>query len=250
MNLDEAKYLLAACRSGEVDKSDPAIAPALELARKDPDLGRWLAEQQAFDHAVSQKIKAVPAPKGLKASILQGPKLMLPPSRFQNWRRAVLATAALFTLGLFLVQTFRSPPVAPNDFSQFRNFVAHHLSGGYQRTHLSQSEEDVRKWLKEQGGPSDFGLTRGLARLRMLGCDVVSWYGANVTLVCFQTGRGGAGEQVHLIVLKRTDYPNTPEMGSPQFSQYGDWVIASWSQGAYSFVLGGIGDSETLKKYL
>ena len=66
MNNQEATLLLHAYRPNGQDADDPRFSEALEQTRRDPALGRWFADQQAFDQAVSERLRGLPAPAGLK----------------------------------------------------------------------------------------------------------------------------------------------------------------------------------------
>ena len=70
MTRKEAEELLSAYRPHHADEADPVFREALELARKDPGLGAWLARQQEFDRIVIQKLSSISPPEGLREAIL------------------------------------------------------------------------------------------------------------------------------------------------------------------------------------
>ena len=70
MTEQEARFILQSYRPGGEDKDDPQFAEALREAERNPELARWLAEEQAFDCAVAAQLAALPAPFGLKTRIL------------------------------------------------------------------------------------------------------------------------------------------------------------------------------------
>ena len=75
MDNREAKFILNAYRPGGQDASDPRFAEALEQARRDPVLERWLSEAIAFDAAMTDKLRATEVPPDLRESILAGIKV-------------------------------------------------------------------------------------------------------------------------------------------------------------------------------
>jgi len=70
VNRDEAKTILLLYRPGTADANDPQIAGALELAKQDPELTRWLVEHCARQEAVRAGFRKITAPAGLKEQII------------------------------------------------------------------------------------------------------------------------------------------------------------------------------------
>ncbi len=60
MDEPEARLILQAYRPG-LEENDPEAAEALQMAERDPALGRWLAEEQEFDRAMAAHLEAIPA---------------------------------------------------------------------------------------------------------------------------------------------------------------------------------------------
>ena len=99
---DEARLIFSAYRPKGQDADDPTFAAALEAAKHDPALTQWLAEQQAFDHAMAGHLRAVEIPADLRARILAGAALSRPRSRWTAPRVcAVLAGLAIIG-GIYL----------------------------------------------------------------------------------------------------------------------------------------------------
>ncbi|MBI5686303.1 MAG: hypothetical protein HZC54_14615 [Verrucomicrobia bacterium] len=71
MNSKEAKQILRCYRPGVGCEKDPQIAAALDEARRNPALGRWLQRELAFDEAVRAKLRAIPVPSDLRQRILK-----------------------------------------------------------------------------------------------------------------------------------------------------------------------------------
>ena len=72
MRRDEARSVLALHRPGCGDAGDPRTAEALAMARRDPELARWLEERAALHAAVREKFKQIQVPAGLEARIVAG----------------------------------------------------------------------------------------------------------------------------------------------------------------------------------
>ena len=70
MNHDEAKQILLLYRPGSNDADDPEVAEALALAKSDPELSRWLAENNARQTALREKLRQIPVLAGLKEQIV------------------------------------------------------------------------------------------------------------------------------------------------------------------------------------
>src|SRR5262245_27195155 len=63
MTIRDAKEILLLYRPGRGDESDPQIAEALDLARREPELQRWLEENSAFHEAMAGRLKSLPVPR-------------------------------------------------------------------------------------------------------------------------------------------------------------------------------------------
>jgi len=84
MNNQEAQLILRSYRPGGEDASDPMMAEALEQARHDPELQKWIAHEQAVDASIQGKLRAaVVVPPELKANLLALQKIARKKSR---WR--------------------------------------------------------------------------------------------------------------------------------------------------------------------
>jgi hypothetical protein len=56
--------------TGSDDAADPQIAKALELAGRDPELGRWFDQHSSFQKSMRAKFQQIEVPAHLKASLL------------------------------------------------------------------------------------------------------------------------------------------------------------------------------------
>lgn len=240
MDNEEAKFLLQANRPHGQDAEDPKIAEALEHARRDPELSRWLEEEQAFDRLMSNKLSAGPVPDGLKETILAGGKLVRPVA---FWRRpAVLAVAACFAI--LLVLTLFSPQVA--EARSVDKFAAEYVATLTKLGHTGESFEQLRPFLRGR----DVSVPSGLKGVPTVGCCEGKFNGKNFSIICFKSNEDGLRPEVHLLVFDREDLPDLPEPGQAMLSQQGDWSVACWSKEKLSYVLAKVGKKESLKKLL
>jgi len=73
VNPKEAKAILLLYRPGTADAEDPQIAQAMEVARRDPELGRWFTNHRRFQEAMRRKFRQIKVPSRLKIALLAGP---------------------------------------------------------------------------------------------------------------------------------------------------------------------------------
>lgn len=275
MKNDEAKFILRAYRPGGQDAADPQFAEALAQSRRDPELGRWFAEQTALDTAIGGKLQSIPVPADLKASILAGRKIV--PIRTEPWWRqslhpAATAAALAVTLATIGYLALHVPPEPKADFSRFTQDITDYLGKGYgvlpRHAHLattdvtyfgsqsyrmnyrSPSLDDIRQWLAANGGHGDFTSPPGLKKPLNLGCGVMDWRGKRITLIAFQTGRILPQDKVHLVIINTADLPDAPPRGQPRFDEREEWTTAAWSDGPLTYFLMAPGDRRAVGKYL
>jgi hypothetical protein len=243
MNRQEAKFILSAYRPGGQDASDPQFQEALALAKADPELGMWFAEELERDAEISRKLNSIQAPAGLRSNILAGQKMSRPEGIA---RRAWLAWAACLVALLSGLMFWMQRP-AQAEFALFEREMTGFVT--QQLDHLDYHTEDImeiKDWLARHGAHDDFILPAGLASVPGLGCRVLDWRGNAVTLVCFRRG----SEEAHLLVLDRNAVRNAPQPGDTQFGQSGFWTTASWSRGEKVYMLTAKGDRESVARFL
>jgi len=244
MNNAEARFLLHACRPGGQDLADPALAPALEQMRRDPDLARWFERDQAFNAAVARKLAALPPPPGLREAILAGTRASLtPPRRTSRWSRPLwlASAAALFVLSA-IAAWWSFAPIRGHTLDEFAlNFVEH-------RFFLQKRTADVdelRHWLAARGGPLPRQLPSAFADLRALGCRTLDFKGHDVSLLCFERD----GREFHIFVARREDLaPSTLRALAPT-DRHGH-TVAAWSDEQNHYVLVSDAPSETVQQLL
>lgn len=70
MNRDEAKQVLLLYRPGTAEAEDPEIVAAMEVARRDPELGAWFHQHVQFQTYMRGKLRAIEVPRRLKTRLL------------------------------------------------------------------------------------------------------------------------------------------------------------------------------------
>src|SRR5690348_16231460 len=119
MNAEEAKQLLENHRPGWPASEDPALAEALALSDKDPELRKWLAARETFDAQMQEQMGTIPVPVDLREKLLalRSPER---PRRLAMLRPALAMAAAIVVLGILATVWWQSQPVG---FSALRQHV-------------------------------------------------------------------------------------------------------------------------------
>lgn len=244
MNNQEAKLILQAYRPGGQDASDPLFAEALEQARLDPELQKWLAEENALESCLQARLEAaIPVPRGLKSDLLALRKISLPvPWWFQPMKLAAAAAVALLLgLGaLFLLPQKKTP------LDSFREAMARYSA--QEHGHVVFESHDLAKiqlWLQDRGVETNFDLPAALPGRSTQGCRVVDWNGHKATMLCFLLDGG----HMDLFVMDRAGLPDLPDSGAPLYARTGSLITATWSKGGKIYLLTG-GNAELLQKVL
>jgi hypothetical protein len=227
MTNNDAKFILCAYRSGGQDAQDSHFAEALAQTRHDPTLGQWFARQQALDAAISERFRALPAPTGLRESILTGARA----SRRKVWwqRPLVLAAAAAIAVLLTVSGFWRTTTARPLPVDQFIRLAVADLQGGHQFS--PHHHGVVAAWLTEPGNAIHAGLPMTPEELQADHCRAVRIAGIEVFEICFKRDAW-----YHIYVARRTDI----EAGSlPEtlFREQGRLATATWSDARYVYVL-------------
>jgi len=253
MDKNEAKLLLQACRPNGQDDALPVFAEALAMVERDPELKAWWKAQQAFDRAVSAKLKEVPLPSDLRATILAGRKIeqMTPRFHLPYW----LAAAAMVMLSIGLGFHFSNdlytlahpaPYVPPVLASAYETGVFDYLdSDSISLAMTSPDHDQVAAWLKQRNSPTGAIPTK-MATLPSAGCQTFAVHGHTVSLICFSLADGG---YAHLFIVEKQALSDPPGT-SPEFKQVGAWSMASWSDDAHTYMLATQAGPDKLKQLL
>jgi uncharacterized membrane protein YbaN (DUF454 family) len=242
MNNQETKLILQAYRPGGEDASDPLFAKALEQARRDPELQKWFAEQNALEARLQARLEtAIPVPRGLKSDLLALRKISRPaPWWFQPMQLAA-AAAVVLLLGLAVLFLL---PQKQTQLASFRETMARYSA--QEQGHIAFESHDLAKiqqWLQARGIETDFALPAAIPGRSTQGCRVVDWNRHKATMLCFVLN----GEHMDLFVMDRTGLPDLPENSAPQYAKAGDLMTATWSKGDKIYLLTGK-NKEVLQK--
>ncbi len=245
MTREEAQFILQAYRPNSEDAHDPQFADALALARQDPGLGRWFADEQAMDAAFAAKLRASATPADLKAQLLLARATI---RRRAWWRQPVwLAAAASVALLLALGGWRLRPGRGAAQLGEFRVAMAKaalDMNGHVEAFGLDEPE--LKQWLTEHRGHPDFVLPPKLAEHGVLGCKIVEWQGHRVTLLCFKFDGGHAD----IFVADAADLPGASLGSAPRFATDGPLITATWQREGKVYHLAGNFSTDQLKQLL
>jgi len=242
MTTRAAKEILVGYRPGVPDEVDPPMAEALALAQQQPELAAWFVQHCAFQQAMRAKLRSAPVPAELRARLLAGRKVIRPGfwQRPSVWLAAAAALVLLLGLGAML---FRAP--VPDRFADFRSRMVRVALREYRMDIVTNDMAQVRAFLASRGGPADYELKPGLAKLQLSGGGLLRWRGHPVSMVCFDRGDQ---EMLYLFVLGRGAAKDAPP-STPRVEQVNKLVTVSWSQGDKVYVLAGPEGGDFVRKY-
>ena len=245
MTEDEARQILQSFRPGRDDREDPQVAAAVREVERNPQLAKWLQDEQAFDRVVAGKLADVPEPFGLKTRILASQPR---PQKLSGNLAAILAViAAVLFLSAQLVSLVRT--TKSNNSVSVADFAAEMVSFVRVPPPLELASGNlgaINNWL-ENKQVSAVKVPQNMTILQPLGCRVLSFRGHEVSLICFQRERG---QIAHLFSVERTALPQVRAGRPPVFSRSGEWATASWAEGNRVYLVAVQGDENMVKRYL
>lgn len=252
MNREEAQFALLRYRPGTLDATDPEIAEALDLAKQDAELSRWLEKQCAQQEIVRAKFRQIPVPVAFKEQIIferpVQPRAIIP-------RRVFTLAAACALLMLILwsgAEAWRHSPRDDN-FSNYQRRMVSTALRGYGMDFESADVAKIRSFLAAKKVSENYQLPVGLQKAEAIGCAIQNWQGTNVAMICFRTGtplQPGDKTDLWLFVVDRAAVKNAPAGTAPQFARVNKLITATWTQGDKLYFLGTYGDETALRKWL
>jgi len=247
VNSAEAKKVLLLYRPGTADVADPQMAEALELAHRDPDLGRWFEQHRAFQKAMRAKFQQIEVPAHLKASLLiQGaaqPRIITPQAW---WRSPVWLSAAAVVLLLLGLAGAWLKPRTPDRFANYQTRMVSQVLREYRMDLVTNDMRQIRQFMAQRGAPADYDVTQGLERLQLTGGGLLTWRSNPVAMVCFDRGDK---QMLFLFVMKRSALKDPPPE-TPQLTRVREMLTASWTRGDKTYFLAGPEEGDFVRKYL
>lgn len=254
MTNEEAQFKLGAYRPGGADGEDSMMAKALEQAKRDPALGRWLEAEQAHDRAVAAKLAAVVPPAGLREAILAGGgvsrgKVVRFPSG-AGW--AMVAMAAVLAVLVWVGAGWGEPTVLAREgggdkvpASAIALAALRDLSGDYAPGSFASGLGLLGGWLETEGRRLTSGMPVNWDELVAQGCKSMNVGGREVFQICFN--RDG---WYHLYVAKRDDFEVEEDFRNPMLMERGTLAAASWACSRYVYVVTTEGGMDALRRVL
>jgi len=256
VNRDEAKSILLLYRPGTTDADDPQIAEALALAKRDPELARWLEEHSSRQEVLRAKFRQIAVPAGLKEQIISEQAVFL--KRYGRRERiVVVAAVAVTVVSLIALTPFwlaHRRPMADNSLAGFENsMVRVALAGPYYMDLTTNDPVKIRDFLAQRQAPADYVLPAGLQKAAVTGCAIEGWQNTKATMICFRTGKPlPPGEQgdLWLFVVDRASLKDAPPPGPPKIAAVNRLITAVWTQGDKVYLLGTEGDAQAIGLFL
>lgn len=232
MDNEQAKFLLCACQSSGLDDKQPDVVEALAVARKDPGLDAWLAEERASDSALAKKMRELEPPPELRSRLLIGVRASRKPPLWRRFRMP-LGMAALFMVGLGIATLIRPPGYmvdesAPTLTAWQKSCVGIFAHPFFSLDYFDESYAPLEDYLVKNGARVVAGtLPFGDGVTSALGCSVLEWREAPVSLACFNSEEG---ELVHLFAMPARHLESVDALETTHRTQVGSFATATWSQ--------------------
>ncbi len=251
MNVDEARTILLLYRPGTADAEDPQIAEALALAKREPELARWLEEHCALQVAVRTRFRKISVPEGLKEQIISEQAIK---ERVGSWRpRLTLAAMAAVVLLVVMAAVWFPHRPADDTLAVYRSQMVSLALRGYGMDLVTNDPVQIRVYLAQNQAPSDYVLPATLRKTAVAGCAVEGWQKGKVSMICFHTGRPlppNQSSDMWLFVVDRASVKDAPAAGEIRFVAVNRLATAVWAQGDKVYLLGTEGGDSAVRRFL
>jgi len=252
MTSEEAKAVLALYRPGTSDAEDPAVAEALALCQKDPELKQWFDDHCAVYQVIRARLKEIAVPEGLKEQILAERRIHVP-----FWQRPVSFPAAAAVLGGIALMAalvyFWPQPRPSRDFAAYRKQMIEIAMSGYSMARKTADLKDVHEYFAQLNANPDYVLPQGLQKAEVTGCTTLVWQDKPVSMICFRSGQPlprGQTSDLWFLVVNEQAAPHGPLGSEPRFEKLDGVTTASWSASGKTYVLAVEGNEELLRRFL
>ncbi|HEY1662435.1 MAG TPA: hypothetical protein VGI03_08455 [Verrucomicrobiae bacterium] len=255
MNRDEAKNILLLYRS-EADATDPQIASALSFMKTDSDLREWFEGYSAHQKILCEKLRKISPPPGLLEQIISERIALAEKNSRRDKIVASLAMVAIVA-ALVIVAGLYYPrghgPAAPDSFAGYESQMLNVAGEGYSMTFATNDLTQVRNYLAQNKSPADYTLPDALEKTTTAGCTIQNFMGANVSMICFTTGKplppNHPGD-LWLFVAPANALKDSPASATPQLAEVSGMSVATWSRDGKFYLLATPGNSQEVQKYL
>jgi hypothetical protein len=233
----EIKLILSAFPPHPEETLDPTLKEAWQKAQQDPELKKWLEEQQHFDRIICDKLKCCTVPPDLKASILAGSKVSSSSQRFQRYGFWALAACLLLIIGVSI--SLQSNISARPTMENFRDAITQEaetmIRQGIKLDFQSSEPRHVYQWIHDQKMVQTELFNPSTITAQTFGCKALAWRGHKVAMVCF---RGPENQMAHLFIIDRS-LISVPERNCKEITTTTALPTASWFDQNHVYVLVG-----------
>lgn len=240
----QARLILQSYRPG--DTSEPQFSEALRATSGNPDLGRWFAEEQAFDRAMAAHVESWPPPFGLKTRLLAQAEASARPPKMP-WILGAVGFAAVVLLAAEGVNYWRSPAIRTTPSADYAREMTSFIELAPPLEMKSENLTQIKDWLEKRNAAS-MQVPSRLAALEPIGCRMLSYRGHRVTLICFH--REEKGRLAHLFVVERAAMPKMKPGEKPIFDNESGWMTATWAEGDRIYMIALQGGRTAIERYL
>jgi hypothetical protein len=243
VNCQEAKKILLLYRPGDREPRDVEFEEALELTRRDPELGRWFEQHKRFQEAMQAKFRQIEPPAHLKEALLAEQKIVRLPTRSRSTPAWLIAAAAVLMLLALLRFWPKTSP--PDRFEDYQAMMVSKATLQYGMEFRTNDQTQLRRMIAAKGGPGDYTLTKGLEKLPLTGGGSLRWRSNPVAMVCFQRN---TTNMLFLFVMKSSAVKDPPP-ATPHLTRVSSMITASWTSGDKTYVLAGAEEADFDKKF-
>lgn len=250
MTNQEAKLALQGYRPNGADAEDPVLVEALDLARRDPQLGAWFEKQQAFDRAMAAEYEALQPPPDLRSRILSGaPQRAATPVAPASastiapviqrwWLSPTVWLSVAASIAILLAMNLASRPKPKIDVANSALAAVAIDDAQHPKTHGGKGEKcaELNRTLKLETTHLSDPLNIDFLALRDTGCRAIKVEGREVLEVCFKRIEANL-PGAHCYIARQEDFPTLTAPAHPTVIDKPNASIATWQRGGLIFIV-------------